>query len=92
MQRFSDRPFSTWKTIEHSLVPYKARLGGRANKYIDIVDEVMSKFKVPEDYTSDKPLTGEYLLGYHCQREELKPKKDEPKGIYDEILADTAQI
>ena len=42
MQRFSDRPCSTWKTIELSLSPYKARLGGRTKKYQDVIDKAMN--------------------------------------------------
>jgi hypothetical protein len=26
-------------------------------------------------FTDNRPLTGEFLLGYHCQRQELSPKK-----------------
>jgi len=85
MQRFSDRPCSTWKTIELSLVPYKARLGGRAKKYSDVIDEVHNLFISPEDYASDKPLSCEFLLGYHCQREKLKPKKGELKDINETV-------
>ena len=88
MQRFADRPCSTWKTIELSLIPYKARLGGRAKKYQDVIDNVHSMFDPPEDYNSDKKLSGEFLLGYHCQREALKPKKDEPKSIEDDNLVE----
>ena len=86
MQRFADRPCSTWKTIELSLTSYKTRLGGRAKKYQDVIDRVHNMFDPPEDYNSDKKLSGEFLLGYHCQREELKPKKDEPKSIEDDNL------
>jgi len=81
MQRFVDRPCSTWKTIELSLAPYKARLGGRAKKYQDVIDKAVNLFETAEDFISEKPLSGEFLLGYHCQKEGLKPKKDEPKGI-----------
>jgi len=88
MQRFADRPCSTWKTIELSLIPYKARLGGRAKKYQDVIDKAMCLFDPAEDFTSDKPLSGEFLLGYHCQREALKPKKDEPKSFEDDNLAE----
>lgn len=88
MQRFADRPCSTWKTIELSLIPYKARLGGRAKKYQDVIDEAMTLFESVEDFTFDKPLSGEFLLGYHCQREDLKPKKDEPKSIDDDNLVE----
>jgi len=87
MQRFADRPCSTWKTIELSLAPYKARLGGRAKKYLNAIGEAMCLFD-PEDFTSDKPLSGEFLLGYHCQREDLKPKKDEPQSIEDNNLTE----
>lgn len=84
MQRFSDRPCSTWKTIELSLFPYKARLGGRAKKYQDVIDETMCLFESAEEFKLDKPLSGEFLLGYHCQREALKPKKSEAQSIEDD--------
>jgi CRISPR-associated protein Csd1 len=74
MQRFADRPYSTWKTIELSLAPYKARLGGQSHKRQALIDKVHSMFSSPEDYTSDKKLSGEFLLGYHCQREALRQK------------------
>lgn len=67
MQRFADRPCSTWRTIELALSPYKARLGGRAKKYLDVIDEIMNAFNVP-DYVCDSPLSGEFLLGFHSQR------------------------
>jgi len=88
MQRFAERPCSTWKTIELSLIPYKARLGGRAKKYQDVIDKAMNLFDPVTDFTNDKPLCGEFLLGYHCQREDLKPKKDEPKSIDDDNLVE----
>lgn len=73
MQRFSERPFSTWKNLELSLAPSKARLGSKANFYVSKITEVTSLFN-SEDYISDKKLTGEFLLGYHCQREALWQK------------------
>lgn len=88
MQRFAERPCSTWKTVELSLIPYKARLGGRAKKYMDVIDEVMDKFESPDEFTNEKSLSGEFLLGYHCQREELKPKKGEPETIDDTDAAE----
>ena len=75
MQRFADHPCSTWRTIELSLLPYKARLGGRATKYITAIDETMAKFD-RNDYISDAPLTGEFLLGYHVQRSAFWDKPD----------------
>lgn len=80
MQRFADRPFSTWRTLELSLQPYQARLRSkRAGLLVGIkkeMDEIMCAF-AGNDFYSDKPLTGEFLLGYHCQREEFwKSKKN----------------
>jgi len=75
MQRFSTNPCSTWKNIELALYPYKARLGSRSKKFKDVIDEVMNKFETVEDFKNDKPLSGEFLLGYHCQRESLKPQR-----------------
>jgi CRISPR-associated protein Csd1 len=73
MQRFADHPYSTWRNIELSLMPYKIRLGGKAHKVLSLIDEVHRKFDPPEAYTRDDRLTGEFLLGYHCQRAALKP-------------------
>jgi CRISPR-associated protein Csd1 len=70
MQRFAERPCSTWKTIELALVPYKARLN-RNNKYNVELDAIHGLFNDVPGYTSDVPLSGEFLLGFHCQRIEL---------------------
>lgn len=75
MQRFSDRPFSTWKTINDQLQPYVQQLQVRRAGFITNrkkdLDEVMDLFN-GEDFVNDKPLTGEYLLGFHCQRMALR--------------------
>ena len=89
MQRFADHPFSTWRTIEGALAPSKSRL--RANrpsvllereKLLDVVMEMFSR----EDFVSDSKLSGEFLLGYHCQRAALWPsgKADTGKPQEDE--------
>ena len=70
MQQFSQRPFRTWNQIHSALTPYIVRLGG-ASYYKNLMAEVNGLFD-PEDFTNDKPLTGEYLLGYYCQRQKLK--------------------
>lgn len=71
MQRFADRPFSTWRNISLALQPYMQRLqGNRAgfltNRKRDL-DTVISSFENGE-FEHDKSLSGEFLLGYHCQR------------------------
>ncbi|NMC60758.1 MAG: hypothetical protein GYA51_15440, partial [Candidatus Methanofastidiosa archaeon] len=45
-----------------------------------LLDEIHSMFK-PEEYENDSPLSGLYLLGYHCQRLELKYKKEDDNEI-----------
>ena len=83
MQRFADRPFSTWKTIETSLAPYKSRLrakrGGWLFKRETLLTDTTAKFKA-DDYVNDAPLTGEFLLGYHCQRQDLRPPRSNAQG------------
>jgi len=82
MQRFADRPYSTWRTIETSLTPYKVRLRAKRPGFLHAVekelDEVHGLF-ARDDYISDLRLSGEFLLGYHCQRAKLqaKPEPDE---------------
>lgn len=77
MQRFADRPFSTWKTIELALTPYKTRLQSKRPGYLyqkkELLDKIHALFQVG-DYENDGHLSGEFLLGYHCQREALKPQ------------------
>ncbi len=73
MQRFAEHPYSTWRTIELSLSPYKARLGGQSQRRQTMIDEVKNLFDT-EDFMNDKKLNGEFLLAFSCQREALKPK------------------
>ena len=79
MQRFADYPFQTWRTIELSLAPYKARMGARVSKHLAAEEEIMDLFDA-DDFRLNEPLTGEFLLGFHCQRIELhKTAKDTGK-------------
>ena len=79
MQRFADFPFSTWRTIELSLIPYKSRLQVNRLAFLkkmkNLMDEIHSKFE-SEDYEKDDRLSGAYLLGYHCQRLSLRYKEN----------------
>lgn len=82
MQRFADRPVSTWKVLEEHLPSYISRL--RANRpgvlyrKERLLDEIMALFKT-EEFLLDTPLSGEYLLGYHCQRQALRAREDTPE-------------
>lgn len=79
MQRFAERPYSTWRTLELALSPYKARLGRKSKKRQQMIDEVVASFD-PEDFLSDKRLSGEFLLGYHSQREFLRSSRKKATG------------
>ncbi|TVP77119.1 MAG: type I-C CRISPR-associated protein Cas8c/Csd1 [Puniceicoccaceae bacterium] len=74
MQRFAERPYSTWRTIELQLAPYLSRLKNNRpsvhHRLTKTWDDLYAKFK-PDDFTSDKPLSGEFLIGYHTFRKEL---------------------
>lgn len=80
MQRFADHPASTWRNLEMALSPYKARLNatdmgrGFLVKRMRWIDEIMCQFEV-EDFLKDSKLSGEFLLGYHCQRQALNPPR-----------------
>ena len=80
MQRFADRPFSTWRNIELALQPYMQRLQGtRAGFLVNRkkeMDKILTAFK-PDDFISEKPLSGEFLLGYHCQKQYWRNKKSD---------------
>lgn len=89
MQRFADRPYSTWRTIELSLGPYKTRLRAKRSSFLSEMekqlDEVNGKFQT-HDFLDDRKLSGEFLLGYHCQRQTLWAKPETEK---DEEMATT---
>ena len=78
MQRFAERPSSTWRNIELALGPYKARLRAKRPHFLHSMerrlDEVISAFKA-DDFVDDRELSGEFLLGYHCERQALMSDK-----------------
>lgn len=78
MQRFADRPFSTWRTLELNLQPYMHRLHGQRAGFLNNrkkeLDTVMNAFQA-EEFGKDTPLSGEFLLGYHCQKQEWRKRK-----------------
>jgi len=78
MQRFADRPSSTWRQIEMLLGPSKSRVRSRSPGYLyqleQQIDQIFIKFQ-GDDFTDDRKLTAEFLLGYHCQRAKLNQRK-----------------
>jgi CRISPR-associated protein Csd1 len=81
MQRFADRPFETWRTIELALQPYMQRLrvsrAGFLTNQLKELDTVQAMFK-HDDFISKAALSGEFLLGYHCQRQKFRSKSETP--------------
>jgi len=74
MQRFSVHPCSTWRNIELALTPYKNRLRSKRPAVLlereKLLDKVIGLFQ-PGQFVDDSALSGEFLLGYHCQRAAL---------------------
>ena len=77
MQRFADRPFETWRNIELALQPYIQRLrisrAGFLSNQLKEMDIILALFK-HDDFNRKEALSGEFLLGYHCQRQKLRTK------------------
>jgi len=87
MQRFADRPASTWRIIEPALKPYISRLSAKRAGFMfemdKLLDEIIPGF-IGDDFLDDSKLSGEFLLGYHCQRQALNPPKTDTAAAADE--------
>lgn len=71
MQRFAEHPFATWRNIELALKPYQDRLRNNGKDTgSQAIGEIMDLFE-NQDFTSDDKLSGEFLLGYHCQKMDI---------------------
>lgn len=79
MQRFASRPYQTWPLLYQHLTPYIARLkANRTGRWIQLqhlLDNINDNFSA-EGFTDPSPLSGEFLLAYHCQRKALWKKAD----------------
>jgi CRISPR-associated protein Csd1 len=87
MQRFADRPASTWRTIELALSPAKSRLltkrGAFMHEMNQLLHATVSRFEA-DDFLDDRKLTGEFLLGYHCQMRVLNAPSSEKENASDD--------
>jgi CRISPR-associated protein Csd1 len=80
MQRFADHPYTTWLTLyAKQLRPYIAQLhstrGGPLYLRQKLIDTIVDSFEIRDGqstFLDNRPLTGEFLLGYHSQREALR--------------------
>jgi CRISPR-associated protein Csd1 len=80
MQRFADHPYATWRQLELQLSPYIQRLQASSKRGYLIraqkkLTEVYGKF-LTDEYTSSAKLSGEFLLGYHCQLSDFYTKTE----------------
>ncbi len=84
MQRFADRPCETWKCIELALQPYMQRLkvsrAGFLSNQIKELDAVIALFE-HDEFVRKGSLSGEFLLGYHCQRQKFRLKTEGTKEL-----------
>ncbi len=82
MQQFANRPFTTWRNIELALKPYESRLKSNRAGYLanmhDLLDQIMNGFDVT-DFSDDSALSGEFLLGYHSQKMQIRLDKQQAK-------------
>lgn len=79
MQQFADHPYKTWLQLEKAIKPYENRLQSARAGYLyhlkQEIDSIMDTF-THGDFVSDFKLSGEFLLGYHCQRSAIRVKND----------------
>lgn len=79
MQMFQQRPFEMWPRLHSLIQPYVSKLGGYSERYKKLIGQVEELFEA-EDRELRRPLDGQYLHGYYCQRQALFTKKEEAKG------------
>lgn len=82
MQQFAERPFSTWRNIELALEPYKNRLNSHRKGFLvkreQELEDICNLFD-PAEFRLDNQLSGEFLLGYHCQKMTYRNSKPDAK-------------
>jgi len=80
MRAFTQRPYSTWKTIYDRLNPYIQE----TNKTIAVkeIELIINKFPSIEIFATDTPLEGSYLLGYYHERAYIDSLIKKTKIIY----------
>lgn len=90
MQRFSNFPLPTWLHIAHAILPYKRRFQSLEDRdYLMRLEQLMNQIHglfQHDDFVRDGKLSGEYLLGYYCQRAKLFPPKSNPTNTNNATL------
>lgn len=79
LDTFSKRPYRTWTTLYKSAQPYlKTFNEGIQKYYLEIIEEIMGKFK-EGDFEDLRALEGVFLLGYFHQNQVFTQKKKSKK-------------
>lgn len=86
MACFSEHPYSTWRSLYNQLNPYRVRLASNNPGLSVILEKLMSEvfgLFSQEDYSSNRLLSGEYLLGFYCQKQSFYTKKTSSTEVVD---------
>lgn len=85
MQQFSLHPAKTWLMLYKDKLPaYRRHLdAGLANWFEKLIQDITALFE-PDEYMNDAALSGEFLLGYHCQLKAFRKN-------YNESLTETEE-
>ena len=78
MEIFSSRPASTWMTLQKKLLPYQQKRELYGGKERQLINRIGSMFK-EEDFLSDRPLNGKFLLGFYCQQYAMELAREEKR-------------
>ena len=76
MEIFFSRPATTWKTLHKKLLPYQQKREMYGGKERKLLSKIGSMFK-EEDFLSDRPLDGRFLLGFYCQQYAMEQEREE---------------
>jgi len=85
MQRFADHPAKTWLLIYKALDPYMQRLQVSRTSFLnnqrEELETIISAFSI-DDFNNNAPLSGEFLLGYYCQRQWMREESAKNAANY----------
>lgn len=87
MNVFAQRPFHIWAIIVQQLSPYEMKLDLKYPQYKKIISKIMAQFQDGDFEKADR-LSGAYLLGYYCQRQQFYDKIEEAKKLKAEAKED----
>lgn len=82
MQRFSSHPHSTWQTLHKALEPYFQILTKNKPGWKTYYDKELASIHDlfdPNDFINDTKVSGEFLLGYYCQKSDMFNKTSSVK-------------